>query len=206
MRGILQWKERDGARPATATVAGIDCHGEESTSASDAFEPIGTYHLFPSDVMTKQICIYPEIPKPYIFGRLSLELKFEIFSYLTFDGPNSICSHGRIGEAWFLLGQEADFLFLNVTDRKDWYLLFFGTRASLVAYTMLTVKWEKIRGQNFFGIRETLIKQTLSLINRKKIRQLLEPIATIVSLEPVLRNGPYGSAGHPRKEKANIIS
>lgn len=77
----------------------------------------------------------------------------------------------------FLLGQEADFLFPSLTDTRDWCRLFFGIRASLSA-----------------GL--------LPLVNRKRIRQLLEPIAALVDLDLVF-NGPYGSVFHPSQSQGS---
>ncbi|KAJ5799778.1 uncharacterized protein N7518_001846 [Penicillium psychrosexuale] len=185
------WNLRDSASPSTATAAGIDCHSEEDTAASGPFRPNDNCDLVPSpDTMTKQICESSKRPQHSIFDGLSLELKFEIFSYLSFGellNVRLVCrdlaqlaavdilprSYWR---SRFLLGQEADFLLLDVTDTQDWYLLFFGTRASLTI-------------------------GTLSLVNRKRIRQLLEPIAALVDLDPVLRNGPYGSAVQPAQNQ-----
>ncbi|KGO74307.1 hypothetical protein PITC_019770 [Penicillium italicum] len=178
-------KQRDNTHPATAIAADIDCHSEEgTTSASCPVRHNGNCESIPShDSMAKQMLENPKRPKHYIFDRLSLELKFEIFSYLSFDElliVRLVCRDLALlatvdmlpRSYWrsrFLLGQEADFLFLDVTDTLDWYLLFFGIRASLTA-------------------------GTLPLVNRKRIRQLLEPIAALVGLEAVLKNGPCGSA------------
>lgn len=60
---------------------------------------------------------------------------------------------------------------MAIADKLDWSQLFFWTRASLKA-----------------GL--------LPLVNRKRIRQLLEPIAALVDQEAVFQNGPYGSAFH----------
>lgn len=181
------WKGRDGAHPTTATAAGIDHHSEGGTCASGPFEPYGDRHPLPSlDDTREERREKLERPKPHIFDGLSPELKFEIFSYLSFDellNMRLVCRDlallatvERLPQSYwrsrFLLGQEVDFLFPSLTDTRDWSRLFFGTRASL---------------------RSGL----LPLVNRKRIRQLLEPIAALVDLEPVLRNGPYGSAFHP---------
>ncbi|KAJ5412979.1 hypothetical protein N7465_005284 [Penicillium sp. CMV-2018d] len=191
MRGSSLRKERDGARPVTATTSGIDCCSEEGTLALVSFGPNGNCVLVPSpDAMTKQIHEIPKRPKRYIFEGLSLELKFEIFSYLSFVellNVRLVCRDLALLAAvdmlprsyWrsrFLLGQEADFLFPDATDTQDWSLLFFGTRASLTT-------------------------RTPSLVNRKRIRHLLEPIAALVGLEAVLRNGPYGSAVEPAENQ-----
>ncbi|KAJ5492238.1 hypothetical protein N7453_010335 [Penicillium expansum] len=147
----------------------------------------GNCDLVPSpDSMAKQMRENPKRPKHYIFGRLSLELKFEIFSYLSFDELLNvrllylqpwIFFHGRTGEVGFSWVRKLIFFFLDITDTLDWYLIFFGTRASLAA-------------------------GTLPLINRKRIRQLLEPIAALVGLEAVHKNGPYGSAAHPAQRQS----
>lgn len=191
MRGGSLRKERDGARPVTATTSGIDCCSGEGTLALVSFGPNGNCDLVPSpDAMTKQIHEIPKRPKRYIFEGLSLELKFEIFSYLSFVellNVRLVCRDLALLAAvdmlprsyWrsrFLLGQEADFLFPDATDTQDWSLLFFGTRASLTT-------------------------RTPSLVNRKRIRHLLEPIAALVGLEAVLRNGPYGSAVEPAENQ-----
>lgn len=178
--GTSLWKPPNGARPTTAITTGIDSHSKEGTSTSSPFGPNDNCNLasFP-DAMIKQTCENPKGRKHYIFGVLSLELKSEIFSYLSFGellNVRLVCRDLALLAAvdtlprsyWrsrFLLGQEADFLFPDVKGTHDWYLLFFGTRASLVA-------------------------GTLPLVNRKRIRQLLEPIAALVDLEAVLRNGP----------------
>ncbi|KAJ5607351.1 hypothetical protein N7537_003970 [Penicillium hordei] len=191
MRGSSLGKERDGAHPAAATTSGIDCRSEEGTIALGSFGPNGNCDLVSSpDAMTKQIHEIPKRPKCYIFDGLSLELNFEIFSYLSFVellNVRLVCRDLALLAAvdmlprsyWrsrFLLGQEADFLFPDATDTQDWSLLFFGTKASLTT-------------------------RTPSMVNRKRIRHLLEPIAALVGLEAVLRNGPYGFAVEPAENQ-----
>ncbi|KAJ5619619.1 hypothetical protein N7510_003603 [Penicillium lagena] len=129
-----------------------------------------------------------------VFNELSPELKFEILSYLSFDeilNMRLVCrdlaqlaaveslplSYWR---SRFLLGQEFDFLFPNLSDTQNWFGLFFGTRAFLRA-----------------GYTE--------LVNRKRIRQLLEPIAALVELEATLCKGPYGSAFHPTQSQGSYF-
>lgn len=118
----------------------------------------------------------------------------EIFSYLSFDEPLNMrlaCRNLALlatvetllqlyWRSRFLLGQEADFLFPRLTDKRDWSQLFFWTRASLRA-------------------------RFLPLVNRKRIRQLLEPIAALVDQEAVFQNGPYGSAFHPAQGLGNYF-
>lgn len=156
------WKGRDGARPTTATVVGIDDHNEE-----------GDCHFFDA---------------------LSPELKYEMFSYLSFDellNMRLVCQNLALLASvstlpqlyWrsrFLLGQEADFLFPRLADKWDWSQLFFWTRASLRA-------------------------RLLPLVNRKRIRQLLEPIAALVDQEAVFRNGPCGSAFRPVQSQGSYF-
>lgn len=125
---------------------------------------------------------------------LPLDLKLEIFSYLSFNevlNMRLVCRYLALFAAvdalpqsyWrsrFLLGQEADFLFPNLTKRRNWSRLFFGFRASMK-------------------------NELLSLVNRRRIRQLLEPIAALVELEPVLKNGPHGSAFQPAQSEGDLI-
>ncbi|PYI01466.1 hypothetical protein BO78DRAFT_327588 [Aspergillus sclerotiicarbonarius CBS 121057] len=72
----------------------------------------------------------------------------------------------------FLLGQEADFIFPTLTGTRDWSALFLGTVALMQAGNM-------------------------PLINRRRIRHLLEPIAALVNRHDALRNGPGGCPYQP---------
>ncbi|KAL4925560.1 uncharacterized protein BDV17DRAFT_283839 [Aspergillus undulatus] len=128
---------------------------------------------------------------PTIGNRLSLELLFEIFSYLSFDELQNIrlvcrdlallaAVETRPHSYWrsrFLLGQEAEFLFPCLTDLQDRFELYLETRASLK------------RG-------------LLPLINRERVRQLLEPIAALVEQETIFRDGPFGSAFSPLQQQS----
>lgn len=166
-----------------ATVSGF-CRAPDSSLWK---ERDGARHLLPFPDDTREVrCKKPEKPKHHFFDGLSPELKFEIFSYLSFDellDMRLVCRNLALlatvdtlpQSYWrsrFLLGQEADFLFPRLTDKWDWSQLFFWTRASLRA-------------------------RLLPLVNRKRIRQLLEPIAALVDQKAVFQNGPYGSAFHP---------
>ncbi|KAL4915381.1 hypothetical protein BDW62DRAFT_125057 [Aspergillus aurantiobrunneus] len=72
----------------------------------------------------------------------------------------------------FLLGQEADFLFPMLAEPRDWRRVFFGTMACL--------------GRN------------LSLINRRRIRTLIEPIAALIEhLDAVPDPGLHGIGVEP---------
>jgi hypothetical protein len=189
------WKGRDGARPTTATVVGIGYHNEGGNCASSPIGSNDNRHLLPfPDDMREDRCKRLGIPKHHFFDALSPELKYEIFSYLSFGellNIRLVCRNLALlatvdtlpqlyWRSRFLLGQEADFLFPRLTDKWDWSRLFFWTRASLRA-------------------------RLLPLVNRKRIRQLLEPIAALVDQEAVFRNGPYGSAFHPVQSQGSYF-
>ncbi|EHA18623.1 hypothetical protein ASPNIDRAFT_129458, partial [Aspergillus niger ATCC 1015] len=78
----------------------------------------------------------------------------------------------------FLLGQEADFVFPCLSETQDWFKLFFATRASLKAATP-------------------------PLVNRKRIRDLLEPMASLVDLDSIFRHGPGGLDYFPAPMRGN---
>ncbi|RAK84621.1 hypothetical protein BO79DRAFT_202256 [Aspergillus costaricaensis CBS 115574] len=117
----------------------------------------------------------------HAFRNLSTELLLEIFSYIPFEQHLTlrlVCHDLAVladmsllsRSYWrsrFLLGQEADFVFPCLSESQNWFRLFFATRASLKA-------------------------ATLPLVNRKRIRDLLEPIASLVDLDSVFRRGPGG--------------
>lgn len=99
---------------------------------------------FPDDTR-EEICKKLERPKHHFFDGLSPELKFEIFSYLSFDQllnmrlvcPNLalLATVDTLSQLYwrsrFLLGQEADSLFPRLTETWDRCRLFSWTRASL---------------------------------------------------------------------------
>ncbi|KAJ5627220.1 hypothetical protein N7528_004647 [Penicillium herquei] len=122
-----------------------------------------------------------------IFDGLSPELRSEIFSYLSFSEVLSLrlvcralalfATTSTLSQSYwrsrFFLGQEADFLFPSPTKSQNWMQLF--------NWTSLSLK----RG-------------VLSLVNRKRIRNLLEPFAALSELSGVFpRCEPYGSAFCP---------
>lgn len=125
-----------------------------------------------------------------VFDKLSTELSSEIFSYLSFHELLSlrlICRRLALFAAntalaqsyWrsrFCIGQEADFLFPRLTEPRNWARLFMGTKVSLR-------------------------NNALSLVNRKRVRRLLEPIAALIDLEAGLRSGPYGCVFCPAQNK-----
>ena len=173
----------------------IDYPNEGGTGASGPSGSNDGRHLlpFPDDRREERGKIL-EGPKHHFFDALSPELKYEIFSYLSFEellNLRLVCRHLALlatvdtlpqlyWRSRFLLGQEADFLFPRLTDKWDWSRLFFWTRASLRA-------------------------RLLPLVNRKRIRQLLEPIAALVDQEAVFQNGPYGSAFHPVQSQGSYF-
>ncbi|KAJ5569594.1 uncharacterized protein N7459_009024 [Penicillium hispanicum] len=173
-------EERDNSRQMTPAVVGIGCHDKG---------PNGDRHPLPShqqNATTGEKRGKLGRPQCRVFDGLPAEIVLTIFSYLSFNellNLRLVCRELALSAAsdmlpqsyWrsrFLLGQEADFFFPNLANPRDWSRLFFGTRASLRA-----------------GL--------LPLVNRKRIRRLLEPVATLVSLTTVLRKGPYGYAFHP---------
>lgn len=131
---------------------------------------------------------------PHIFDGLSSELQYEILSYLSFAellNLRLVCRDLALFTApdmlpqsyWrsrFLLGQETDFLFPNLTATRDWSGLYLGTRAAL---------------------RDGL----LALINRRRIRQLLEPIAVLVEIRTHFQRGPSGSAAQPAESQGGCF-
>ena len=102
-------------------------------------------------------------------GRLPLEVLYEVFSYLSFShllDIRYVCRDlallsrpdklpDSFWRSQFMIGSEQDFLFMDVTEKRNWSRLFRGTR-SLMKYP--------------------------SMVNRKRIRKLLEPIAAMVEL------------------------
>ncbi|KAL2817020.1 hypothetical protein BDW59DRAFT_182360 [Aspergillus cavernicola] len=121
------------------------------------------------------------------FGSLSPELIYEILSYLSCKEVAALrLVHLNLAEIaavnslpqsyWrtrFLLGQEADFMFPNLTDRRDWCGLFSAARGLLQS------------GRN------------LSFLNRRRIRNLIEPIALVVEQDAASRPGLYGIPVYP---------
>jgi hypothetical protein len=189
------WKRRDGAHSKAETVVSIDYHSEGGNCISSPFGSADDRHppSFPNHTREER-CEEPQGPKHNFFDALSPELKFGIFSYLSFDellNMRLVCRNLALlatvdtlpQSYWrsrFLLGQEADFLFPRLTDKWDWSRLFFWTRASLRA-------------------------RLLPLVNRKRIRQVLEPIAALVDLKGVFQNGPYGSAFDPVQSQGGYL-
>lgn len=125
------WKGRDGARTTTVTVVGIGYCNERENSASSPFESNDDRNLLPFPDRCEKL----ERPKRHFFDALSPELKYEIFSYLSFDellDMRLVCRNiallatsDTLPESYwrsrFLLGQEADFLFPKLTDKWDWF-------------------------------------------------------------------------------------
>lgn len=177
------WKERDDGLKTTSIVRGPnhDSLGVVGTS-EPSVSKVNRHGHGLLNQMTGDESARLVTRCYHIFDSLSPELKLEILSYLSFDEllkARLVCrglafpaTLDELPQSYwrsrFLLGQEADFLFSNLADRRDWRRLYFGTQVSLRA-------------------------GALALLNRKRIRQLLEPIAALVELEPQFRNGPHGS-------------
>ncbi|KAL3456632.1 hypothetical protein BJX64DRAFT_296528 [Aspergillus heterothallicus] len=129
-------------------------------------------------------------PGHRVFGALSYELKLEILSYLSFQElltARLVCRdlslladpHSLPQSYWksrFLLGQEADFLFPNLTRKRDWATLFLRIKAALRA-------------------------GNLHLNNRRRLRQLLEPIASLIERDTVYQDYPAGLVLSPTNDK-----
>lgn len=120
------------------------------------------------------------------FGSLPPELIYEILLYLSCKEVATltlvnrslavIAALDRLPQPYwrsrFQRGGEADFLFANLTDRRDWRGLFSAVRAMLQD------------GRN------------LCLVNRKRVRKLIEPIALVVEQDSASRPSLYGTAVH----------
>ncbi|KAJ0418622.1 hypothetical protein BJY00DRAFT_324786 [Aspergillus carlsbadensis] len=106
-----------------------------------------------------------------VFRTLSLELWLEILSHLSFEELLNARLIETLPQSYwrnrFIVGHEADFLFPPLTEKLNWERLFFGTRASLRT-------------------------RPLSVVSRKRIRQLLEPIAALVQRDALFRSGLIG--------------
>ncbi|KAJ5714417.1 uncharacterized protein N7483_011598 [Penicillium malachiteum] len=132
----------------------------------------------------------------YLGGGLSAELMLEIISSLPFNESLKLrlvcrrlallCSVKHLPQSYcrsrFCLGQEADFLFpdfLNSSLSRD-------------------RNWTAI----FFRVVHTLRDGDRSMMNRKRIRGLLEPIAVLWDCAASFGTGPYGSAVSPEPDEA----
>lgn len=118
------------------------------------------------------------------FGSLSPELIYEIVPYLSCKEVATlrlvnrnlavIAALDRLPQSYwqsrFQRGGEADFLFANLTDRRDWRGLFSAVRAMLQD------------------------GRSLCLVNRKRVRKLIEPIALAVEQDSASRPSLYGTA------------
>ncbi|PKY08597.1 hypothetical protein P168DRAFT_323700 [Aspergillus campestris IBT 28561] len=145
-----------------------------------------------SDDLKGEVLEPPGGRKPHGFERLPNELICWILSYLPFRDflkMRLICHNlalfSKINAMpqsyWrsrFYFGQEADFLFPNLTDQRNWFLLFFGTKIHMTS-------------------------GGLSLANRLRIRRLLGPIAVLVETGSTFRHVPHGIAVHPAHDDPN---
>lgn len=130
-------------------------------------------------------------PRSRILHRLSTELKHEILSYIAYQDLTIIrrvCRElaqltllDNLPQSYWrsrFLDQEADFLLPRFNNNHNWFRLFFGTRYYL-----------KIGN--------------LSLINRKRIRKLIEPIAALVERDAILPPVLSGSPIFPAQGQTN---
>ncbi|KAL4746362.1 hypothetical protein BDW72DRAFT_197767 [Aspergillus terricola var. indicus] len=125
--------------------------------------------------------------EPRVFGSLSTELKHEILAYLSYRDVcmlRLVCREladitrpcnlpQSYWRSRFLLGQEADFLFPQLSERRHWPRLYLGTRALLNS-------------------------KSPSFVNRKRIRALIEHFAALVELY-VARPPLHGSLVWPER-------
>ncbi|KAE8165221.1 hypothetical protein BDV40DRAFT_259020 [Aspergillus tamarii] len=126
------------------------------------------------------------------FGQLSLELLHEVVSYLTVPEVLDLkCTSQDLAQRvvfsslppsfWkrqFARGSAMDFLFPDLEQTRDWFRLYRGTVFVLQAKDQSPEK--------------------LSLLNRKRIRALLEPIASVVEIDS-------GRSKEPRGRRANCL-
>ncbi|KAL3482717.1 hypothetical protein BJX62DRAFT_245611 [Aspergillus germanicus] len=115
------------------------------------------------------------------FQKISTELIHEIMSYLSLHDvcrlrltcKTSLAASTSLPQTYwrarFLPGNEADFLYPDFKTTRDWRRLFFGLRHCLQ------------EGDSVPG-----------LANRRRIRNLLEPIAALVTLSIELPDTPHG--------------
>ncbi|KAJ6020998.1 hypothetical protein N7540_006502 [Penicillium herquei] len=115
----------------------------------------------------------------YLPNGLPPELIFEILSYLPFTEVlklRLVCRQLAVifeflpESYWrsrFCIGQEADFLFPNLKESRKWESTFLGTSRFL-------------RDDNH------------SMLNRRRIRDVLEPIAVLYDLNSLFKAGPHG--------------
>lgn len=106
---------------------------------------------------------------PRLFGLLPPELKDAAFSYLTYDEVEIMrlvsrdmahlaADHKLPQEYWksrFMLGQEMDFIFPDLKEKRNWCKIFFAVKACLD-------------------------RKDGPMVNRRRIRNLIEPIAALL--------------------------
>lgn len=158
----LQRMRLTGTCPPTTSSIAIDHPSSEGTVASELVQFSETTE---DETRTKS----QELNR-HLFGPLSPELGLDILSYLPFEevlGLRLVCRDAAMLAApdtlprsyWrsrFRMGEEYDFLFLKHKVSRDWSSLAFGTRMAL--------------------------NTIFPVVNRRRIRRLLEPIAALVEL------------------------
>ncbi|CAG8920000.1 unnamed protein product [Penicillium salamii] len=178
-------------QPHLGSETGVSLPVEDTSRAFALFQSNQIPALFRSlEDTSKVICANSLKPCVHAFKKLPAELVSEILSYLSFAELLTlrlvcrdfalIATTGVFSQSYwrgrFCIGQEMDFLSLKLTTARNWAKIFQGTRISL--------------------------KKSLSLINRKRVRSLLEPIAALCDLEAVLRSGPHGYVWCPTQNPA----
>ncbi|GKZ17757.1 hypothetical protein AbraIFM66951_010837 [Aspergillus brasiliensis] len=123
-------------------------------------------------------------------SRLPVEILYEVLTYLPFDEIGNVrrtCHYlARLASItmlpqsyWrsrFMLGQELDYIFPCTTETRDWFRLWSGIKV-----------YQRHNRQ--------------LLVNRWQIRKRLEPLASLVDLYPLIRNGPQGFSYRPVKSR-----
>ncbi|KAE8151706.1 hypothetical protein BDV25DRAFT_171265 [Aspergillus avenaceus] len=150
---------------------------EKALDVDTAQEYHSTYHTRSTD---------SNIGYQHSFGRLSLELFHEIVSYLSVSELLALkCTSRELVQRvifsslppsfWkrqFTPGYSMDFLFPDLEQKRDWFRLYRGTMSILQANDESS--------------------EMLSLLNRKRIRALLEPIASVVEADAERSKEPSG--------------
>ncbi|CAG8192000.1 unnamed protein product [Penicillium salamii] len=168
-------------QPNLGSGTGVSLPVEDTSRAFALFQSNQIPALFRSLEDTSKVIRANSLkPCAHVFKKLPAELASEILSYLSFAelltlrlvcrdfaliATTSVFSQSY-WRGRFCIGQEMDFLFLKLIKARNWARIFQGIQVSL--------------------------KKSLSLINRKRVRSLLEPIAALCDLEAVLRTGPHG--------------
>ncbi|KAF7594153.1 hypothetical protein BBP40_010002 [Aspergillus hancockii] len=119
-------------------------------------------------------------------GKLSLEILHEVISYLSIEELLSLRRTSRelaqrlmfrslpqsFWKRQFTRGHRMDFLFPDLEQKRDWFRLYRGTMAYLKG--------------------DSPSSESYSILNRRRIRRLLEPIASLVEVDIKRSKEPRG--------------